>query len=190
MLNLEGMFDDASNTTHDALKSVASGSTASVVTVALGNNAAPTVGDPAFCMQCQQLEYNSTPDLNGMIGVSATFKAGTDQVVEWANLLADTTVTANGQQSSYDHGAQTTNGGVGYLHITDTSAADTIAVLIEDSANDSTWATLIAFTIDGTSADAERVAVSGTVDRYVRASYTVTGSAISFPIVVAFHRNP
>lgn len=186
---IEGYLDDTADASHDAFKTISIGS--SLVTCALGNNAAPAVGDPTASFDAQQVNYDVSPDLGALVTFTADMKARGNPI-EWGVLLADTTVTANGNQASVDQTAQTTSGGVGYLHILNTSAGDTITVLIEDSTNDSTWATLITFTLDGTSADAERVATSTTetVDRYVRASYTVTGASISFPIVVAFKRTP
>lgn len=189
-ININGLFSDTTGETHDALSTIASGSAASIITVAYGNNALPAVGDPTSSLQAQKLNYVANPNLDGLVAINAKFKTGLiDQILDNGILLADATVTANGNQASVDNGALTNNGGIGYLHITGLSAGDTITVLIEDSPNDSTWATLITFTLDGTALDAERVAVSGAVDRYVRASYTVTGAAISFPIAVAFKRN-
>jgi hypothetical protein len=186
---IEGFLDDTTDASHDAFKAISIAS--SLITIALGNNATPTVGDIAACFDAQQVNYDVSPALEDLVTFTADMKARGNPI-EWGVLLADATVTANGNQSSVDQAAQTTSGGVGYLHITSLSAGDTITVLIEDSANDSTWATLITFTLDGTAVDAERVATSTTetVDRYVRASYTVTGASISFPIAVAFKRTP
>ncbi|MEM7343003.1 MAG: hypothetical protein AAF485_02060, partial [Chloroflexota bacterium] len=106
----------------------------------------------------------------------------------WGKLLADASVTANGHQASVDNGVSTSNGGVGILHILGLSAGDTITVKIQDSADDAAWSDLLTFTLDGSAIGAERVAVSGTVERYTRASYTVAGSSVSFPIAAAFIR--
>lgn len=188
-ITLDGYLDDAAGSTHDALETIAN-ATSKLVTIALGNNATPTIGDPTASMNCQQMEYTNNPDLTAQMAINAVFKnRGTTYGMEWGLLLADTTVTANGNQASVDNGASSAGGGVGYLHILALSAGDTITVLIEDSPNNSDWSTLITFTLDGTALDAERLTVAGTVDRYVRVSYTVAGASISFPIVVAFKRN-
>ncbi len=186
-ISVEGFFSDTANETHDALKSLSSGGTSSIITAAYGANALPIIGDSAVSFDSQQLDYTTTPDLNGAIMVSAEFKAR-GVVPEYGVLLADATITATGNQSSYDQTSQTTGGAVGYLHITSLSAGDTITVVIQDSPDDAAWADLVTFTLDGTAVGAERVAVAGTVDRYVRAEYSVTGSGVSFPIVVNFAR--
>lgn len=187
-LDINGFFSDTTGETHDALNSLASGSSAVVTTIAYGSNAAPAVGDVTLGLQGQQLTYNTTPDLNGPIGIEANIKAGTDQVIEYGVLLADATITANGNGASVDQSASSSNGGVGYFHITGLSAGDTITINVQDSPDDAVWADLVTCTLDGTAIDGERVAVTGTVDRYIRAEYVVTGSSISFPIVVSFVR--
>ncbi len=188
-ITLDGYLDDAAGSTHDALKTIAN-ATSKLVTIALGNNATPAIGDPTASMDCQQMEYTNNPDLTAQMAINAVFKnRGSTYGLEWGLLLADATVTANGNQASVDNGASSANGGVGYLHILALSAGDTITVLIEDSPNNSDWTTLITFTLDGTALDAERLTVAGTVDQYVRVSYTVAGASISFPIAVAFKRN-
>lgn len=188
-ITLDGYLDDTAGSTHDALKTIAN-ATSKLVTVALGNNATPAIGDPTGSMNCQQMAYTNNPDLTAQMAVNAVFKnRGATYGIEWGLLLADATITANGSQASVDNGGSSADGGVGYLHITSLSAGDTITVLIEDSPNDSAWSTLITFTLDGTTLDAERITVAGTVDQYIKASYTVTGASISFPIAVAFKRN-
>jgi len=187
-LTVEGFFSDATGETHDALKSIASGSTTSIVTVAYGSNAVPTLGDPAACLSAQQLEYTSTPDLNGAIAINASFKPGRSQAVDFGKLLADETATANGNTSSIDDSSSSSAGAVGYFHIAALSAGDTITINIQDSTDDAAWADLVTCTLDGTAIDGERVAVAGNVDRYVRAEWVVTGAAISFPIAVSFVR--
>jgi hypothetical protein len=187
-LGIEGFFSDTAGETHTALSGIASGTAASVVTVAIGNNATPTVGDPSISMTAQQLDYVGTPNLNEAVAVSANFKTGLDQVLDYGVLLCDATITANGNQSSVDQSTSSAAGGVGYFHITALSAGDTITINIQDSADDAAWADLITCTLDGTAVDGERVTVAGTVNRYVRAEYVVTGSGVSFPIAVAFKR--
>lgn len=185
-MGLDGFFSEDTGSTHEALKTAGTDGNR-IITLALGANAAPVLGDPTCSLLAEQFNYQPTSDLKGVIAVHADMKAK-GKPLEFGILLADATITATGQQSSVDNGAASSNGGVGYLHILGLSAGDTITVKIQHSTDNSTWADLITFTLDGTALDAERVEVTGTVNRYVRASYTVTGSSISFPIAVAFVR--
>ncbi|MCP4708023.1 MAG: hypothetical protein GY869_05325, partial [Planctomycetes bacterium] len=183
---LDGRFDPTTASTHDALKTVGTDGEV-IVSIALGENATPAIGDITFSLSAEHVNYDAIPDKAGIIAANGNFRAK-GVPGEFGELLADTTVTANGDQASIDYGASTSNGAVGYFHILGLSAGDTITILIEDSADDNTFATLVTCTLDGTALDAERVAVTGTVNRYVKASYTVTGSSISFPIAVIFVR--
>ena len=182
-ITIDGFFE---TTSHTALKTV--GNTAVPVSIALGNNATPATGDPAFCLNSVETNYTSTPDLNGYVGLNVNFKTKSGKGLEIGTLLLDDTVTADGNGSSVDNGASSSNGGVGYLHITATSSGDTIAVTVQDSPDDAAWSDLVTFTIDGSAVAGERVEVTGTVNQYVRAEYDVTGTDVSFPIAVSFVR--
>lgn len=86
--------------------------------------------------------------------------------------------------TSLDNSAGTTNGGVGYLQV-DNWTSGSLPVLIEHSTDNSVWSTLVTFTAAGADHVAQRIAVSGTVNRYVRAKATGTFVA---EFLVAFHR--
>jgi len=184
-ITLDGYFET------DSTAALNSPSNTEHLTVAYGNNALPAVGDITQSIRGAQSTYSAGSAKDGLQTVNATLKPaqGINTPAEFGVLLADATISANGNQASVDNGASSANGGVGYLHITALSAGDTITVLIEDSPDNAIWSTLITFTLDGSALAAERLTVGGTVDRYVRASYTVTGTAISFPIAAAFIRS-
>lgn len=186
-INLSGLFSEDTHPTHTALKSLASGDTQLVVSAAIGANVVPTLGDPTFHLLSGESQYTVSPVLNGVVGVNAIFKAK-GYPIEYGKLLGDTTVTADADGTALDNSAGTTAGGAGFLHITGLSSGDTIVVKIQHSTNNSVWVDLITFTLDGTALSSERVGVTGTVNRYLRASYDVTGASISFPLFVAFAR--
>jgi hypothetical protein len=106
--------------------------------------------------------------------------------VSLADLAA---ITATGNGTSVDNAAGTTNGGIAHLHVTDVSGTTpTLAVVIQHSTNNSTWSTLASFTT-ATAATSERITFTGTVNRYVRASYTAGGTTPSFTSQVSLARN-
>lgn len=74
---------------------------------------------------------------------------------------------------------QTVFGAQGYLQVTAFSGTS-VTVTIQHSADNSSWSTLIAFTAVTAAPNFQRVAVSGTVSRYLRAISTGTFSAASF----------
>jgi len=108
----------------------------------------------------------------------------TDYGVSLHDLTAETT-DASG--SSVDGAAATTNGGVGHLHVTAFTGFTGLDVIIEDSANNSTFATILTFTT-ATGQTNERLAITGTVRRYVRCSWDVTGTPGSVTFAVGFAR--
>jgi hypothetical protein len=79
--------------------------------------------------------------------------------------------------------ANTVNGGVGYLEVSDFSGFSGVVVKIRSSADDSTYADLITFTNVTAAPAAERLTVAGTIDRYLCVTGTVTGSGSITPFV-------
>jgi hypothetical protein len=100
--------------------------------------------------------------------------------------LAARTTDTNG--TTVDQSAGTSAGGAGYVQCTAFSGFSGVVVTIEHSTDGSSWATLLTFTTIAAAPTAERVAVSGTVNRYVRAVVDVTGSG-SITVFVGFNRN-
>jgi hypothetical protein len=183
---LDGYYDPTTGSTHDALKTL--NDTAQLVSTALGENATPAQGDISLSLEAEQINYEINPALNDVIAATGTFKARGNPA-EFGILLADqSAVSSDSNTSSVDQTAQSTAGAVGYLHLTAVSAGDTLVVKIQDSANNTDWADLITFTLDGTAVGAERSTVSGTVDRYVRVLWDVTGTGVSFDFAVMFVR--
>ena len=84
--------------------------------------------------------------------------------------------------------ANSANGGVGYLQVTAASGFTNFVGKIRDSADNITYADLIAFADDVSAPFAERVTVAGVVDRYLAFDGDTTGSG-SITAFCAFARN-
>jgi hypothetical protein len=84
--------------------------------------------------------------------------------------------------------ANTVNGGVGYLEVSDFSGFTGVVVKIRSSADDITYADLVTFTNVTAAPSAERLTVAGTIDRYLCVTGTVTGAGTITPFV-GFARN-
>lgn len=188
-ITLDGFFDAETGATHAALKELASGLNSALVTAAFGSNAAPTVGDPVFCLNANQMSYTTTADKAGAIAVNANFRA-TGTPLEMGVLLLDTTVSSDGNGSAVNNGAASSNGGAAYFHIMGLSAGDTLEITVTAGTDGNTFGTTLATcTLDGSAIGAERITFTGAVPQYVRAEYDVTGTDVSFPIAVAFIRS-
>jgi len=171
LISFSGFFNPDTGGSHAALQTM---DTAKVAGVGWGNNAAPTVGDIAAAMPVNQFGYKVNSELDGVIVAEAELKSvGT--ALEWGTLLANSAdLAATDTLDSHDNGAASANGGAAYLFITGVTASDSIEVKIEDSPDDSTWSDLDTFTLDGSAVEAERITISGTINRYTRVTATVT----------------
>lgn len=118
--------------------------------------------------------------------VSFSLAATTDGPLDFGISLHDLTAeTADANGSSHDGAASSSGGGIGQLHVTAFSGLSQAVVKVQDSADDSNWDDLVTFsTVSGVTS--ERSAVTGTVERYLRASLDVTGTgSITFQLSFA-----
>lgn len=181
---LQSFLNDATDGAFTVLKN-GGGDLASVL---FGGGAEPAIGDPAYLLGGVQL------------GEEANFDSG--RAVFQADLLPDAeqdlgnpmgvvlhpktslSVTTNG--ASVDNGASSADGGVANLHIVATASGN-FAYKLQDSANNSDWADLLSFTLDGGALGGERQDVAGSVDQYTR--FVATRTAGSATPVCTFARN-
>lgn len=83
----------------------------------------------------------------------------------------------------------TANGAIAHLHVTDVSAGDDVTVSLEDSANGSDWAPIAGGAFANLDAiGAERLVIPGTIRRYTRAAWDVSGASVSIIFGVALAR--
>lgn len=94
--------------------------------------------------------------------------------------LASAAIATDSAGTAVDNGASSANGGVGYLLVTANATPGTAAVKIQHSTDNSVWADLITFTSVGAANQVERIAVSGTVNRYTRVIHTVATGAVTY----------
>lgn len=149
-----------------------------VVSVLVGQNTDPAVGDPVYNLVTQQEQYASNSEFGSVVPFAAMFSNRLGQRAGWGVALAvpsDITNTTNG--SSVDNGASSDDGGVAFLHILQATATDTYSIVVEDSSDNSNWSTVDTFTLDGSAIGSERLALSGTLERYLRFTATRSGSA-------------
>lgn len=115
--------------------------------------------------------------------VDATSNEGAERV-DSLHALAQELATGNG--TDLDNGAATSNGGVGYVSVSDVSPAESVTVKVQHSVDGTTWVDLITFTVGDAAGQAERIEVAGTVNRHVRATWSLSGGNATFQ--VAFGR--
>ena len=119
-------------------------------------------------------------DIGGAVSVKAEGQATTGpDAITVLSPLAARTATANGTQ--VDNTTATTNGASSYLQVTAAAGSTpTLVVKLQHSVDASTWVDLATHTTVVAGNQSERIAVTGTVNRYIRTLYTITGSSPTF----------
>lgn len=117
-------------------------------------------------------------EIGGAVTLTAEGQSttGTDPIVVLHALGAE---TATGTGSQVDNGAATTGGLAAYFQFTEKSGTPSIAAKVQHSSDGSTWADIATFTTTSTANTAERITATGTVNRYLRAIWTISGGSPS-----------
>ena len=108
--------------------------------------------------------------------VEAQSRVGAEPVI--SHTTGTSYVTA-GTAAVVDNAAASTNGAAGYLHGLDLSAG-TAVVKLQHSSDNVTFVDLITFADVPTPRSCQRVTAAGTVRRYTRATWAVTGGSAIF----------
>lgn len=155
--------------------------------LAIGPTGAGAVSDPVRILKVHATAYGESSPVGGV--VPFTFAVMADGAVGFGVVLKPlgaVTGDANGSTHTGPVGGSA-NGAVAHLHVTAVSASDTLDVDIEHSTNGTDWVTLASFA-QASAIGAERIAIAGTINRYLRAVWDVTGTDVSINFAVALAR--
>lgn len=170
-LGISGFFDAAVGdiqATLDTARTTAGG----LLTTAFAET--PAIGSWAFIGEGNVSALNYPAPVKDLVRVEleGTPNDGVDMAQTLHVLGAETT---SSNSTSVDNTAGTTNGAVASLHVTAYSGLTNIVIKCQHSTDNSAWSDLITFTtVTGTTW--ERKTVTGTVNRYLRSLWTVSGS--------------
>ena len=157
------------------------GAFAGVISVLLGQNTAPAVGDPVYSLNALQNTYQTLPEVGKVVPFVARFAGGDPYGGRWGTVLTPpVAITATTNGAALDGGAATAQGGMGTLHVLAAAASDTYAFTLEGSATGAfsgEQATLLTFALNGSALGSERVVVGSAVPRWLRWRAARTGSA-------------
>jgi hypothetical protein len=151
-----------------------------------------TAANPSVvtCPVAHKLTSGDKILISGVVGSSADINgAQTVTVISSTTFSVPVNATSSGGTGGQFVRANSNNGGVGYLSVSDASGFTNFVGTLQHSDDDSSYSTLIAFTDNVTAPFAERKTVTGTVKRYVRFDGNVTGSGSITPFA-GFKRNP
>ncbi len=194
-LSLSGLWAADTDGSDEELQALLGNATTPIITVREGS---ASIGSRAIIAQANETSYAITSPVADVHTVSADFECTPNQVSNLTFALAGgVQLTAGasiahgslGALSSVDNAASSANGGAGTLHVPTNTVNGNTTIKIQHSANDSTWADLISFTVVGSTAKTSEIkAVSGTVNRYLRVTASTAGSSGSITFMVAFAR--
>jgi hypothetical protein len=194
-LSLNGMWSQTTDGSDEELQALLGSTTEPLITVREGSAA---IGGRAVIAQANETNYSITSPLSDVATISADFECTTTGVTNLTFALAGgVQLTAGasiahgslGALSSVDNAASSANGGAATLHVPTNTVNGNTTIKVQHSANDSTWADLITFTVVGASTKTSEIkAVTGTVNRYLRVSASTAGSSGSITFMVAAAR--
>ena len=194
-LSLSGMWSADTDGSDEERQALLGNATTPILTIREG---AAAIGSRAIIAQANETSYAITNPVADIATISADFECTPNQVSNLTFALAGgVQLTAGasiahgslGALSSVDNAASSANGGAGTLHVPTNTVNGNTTIKIQHSANNASWADLISFTVIGASTKtSELKAVSGTVNRYLRATASTAGSSGSITFMVAFAR--
>jgi len=182
-------FDDAVNASHDILSAAfAGGPSAASDTLSIFPSGYGELSNRALIITSRENTFQTSVISEDLVMISFGMEATSGAVESGLVLLPFAAYTATGNGTSIDNTASSANGLVSHLHVTATAGASPSTVVkIQHSADNSVWADLITFTTV-TAATSQRSAVTGTVNRYLRAVRTLSGDTTSLTACVAIAR--
>lgn len=143
-----------------------------------------SVGMPGYGMKGYNTQYDVKASISGAVRVAAACQSNVGkEPVKCVRVLAVATASSSG--AALDNAAKSTNGGAGYLQVTANASSDA-AMVIDHSSDGSSWETVVTFDAAPLTPSAQRVAITGEIRRYVKASCTLSGNCT---FAVALNRN-
>ena len=184
-ITINAWFNDAAGQEHAALSTLPT--TDRIITWAAGGS----IGDAAYSLNAKQVNYDGSRGTDGSLAFVVN-AVGNGVAPDWCeNLTAGSeTHSSAGSSTSRDDSAATSAGLVGYLQIVSIGSGTPTVTIQQSSDNGSgdAWATVLSFSAvaDGAEPTAERVTVSGAVERYLRV--TTTGTFTNATFIVTTRR--
>lgn len=186
-LSLDGLLDNTvtAGGQDETLDTALQAAAGSVITAAVNGF---TLGNRVFMIDARETNYAVTSPVGDVVNFNASWQSEgqVDHGVALHDLTAET-ATANG--TGVDNAALSTGGASASLHVTANTRSTSTTFKVQHSTDNSTYVDLITFAVVGTNVKtAEKLAVSGTVNRYLRAIWTLTAGTGSITFAVAAAR--
>jgi len=168
----EGIYDTSGVGAERDLAAALGATSRQIISVYHGGD---TLGNAGVGMSADATALEVTAEISDIVMISAEAQSSTGYE-RLLSVHANAEETAAGTTASVNAGADSTNGGAGYLHVSAISGS--MAFVIEHSDDDISYSTLVNF---GTviAPIGTRVAFTGTAEQYARLVHTpaTTGTA-------------
>lgn len=196
-IELEGYFDTNTVSPANTMEALFHSkiSNQDVFPVTFAPDGGGDVGDGVYLMNGFLQEYSIENTVDEAAAVEATMRCSSSLargLVLHSDITARTATGNHGNAPSattLDNTTSSANGGIGVLQVSAVSGTTpTLVAKIQHSSDGTTWVDLITFTSQN-AVNGEYLTVSGTVNRYLRAQWTIGGTTPSFNFNLAFKRN-
>lgn len=196
-LSLSGMYSQDATVGEDVVLSTALGAaTTPIITVPFETG---SIGKRAMLCKAHETSYAISSPVADVVTITADFNASTDATTNLTfGLRNGVMLTAGssiafgslGNLASVDNTTSSTAGGFANLHVTANSiSGGATTIKVQHSTDNSTWADLITFTaVSASTTTSQQSAVSGTVNRYLRATASTAGSSGAITYHLSFAR--
>jgi hypothetical protein len=142
-------------------------------------------GSPVVMVSARETSYDISAAVDAVVAANVNVQ-GDGRLDRGVSLVDLGQVTAAGNGGAVDGSASSSNGGLATLHVT--ACTGTLIVKVQHSANGTTgWADLATFAT-ATGATSQRVTFAGSVNRYMRASWTLTGASAAATFTTSLAR--
>jgi hypothetical protein len=195
-VEMEGYYDTNTASPATTLEAWMDGRIGTTFPMTYAPEGGGDIGDPVYIMNGFLQEYSIENTVDEAAAMEMTFRAtsGLSRAKVLHTSGTARTATGNGGDTppgtgNVDNTTSTAFGGVGVLQV-DTVSGTTPALVakIQHSSDGTTWVDLITFSSQN-AVNGEYATVSGTVNRYLRALWTISGTTPSFNFNIAFARN-
>lgn len=183
-VSMGGFFEGDLTATEDMLDVAAE--TADAILVSYGK--AVTVGDSCKIGAVIRSSFEVTSPVGDVVSIAGAAQA--DGGLRTGKVLAaKQTITSTTNGGTVDGAASSDLGGMATLHVTGNTRNGAVTVVVQHSANGSTWVDKGTFTVVGAGdLTSEVIDLAGTINRYTRAVITLAGSTGSAIVTVALSR--
>lgn len=173
-MTLTGFWDQTATTgVNTVIRDALASATKAIVTLWPTGDA---VGEEGVAMEADLGSRPVSGAVESVITIGAEFRSSTGEE-DVVCLHGLTEETLDGDGDTVDNGAATSNGGSAFLEVSDVTTDNTVTLRGSTDnfvANDTL---LGSFTLVNADYTTERIELSGTIPRYVRASWNLTGNS-------------